>query len=120
MTEVVTCFNNGKKKMPACVLFKNQKVHFVGSQAQNRQRTSIRHMKNLLYDSKLILGKRFSELQALRDKWQFILEHDDDDNPLYQVTMNDDSDTVKHFYAKEIASIILKEVRNNAIIQTED
>ena len=99
--------------MPACVLFKNQKVHFVGSQAQNRQRT---HKKNLLYDSKLILGKKFSELQALRDKWQFILEHDDDDNPLYQVIMNNDSDTVMHFYAKEIASIILKEVRNNAII----
>ena len=61
---------------------------------------SINAYRNVLYDSKRILGRKFSDekLQQYLKTWPFTLNCDQLDNPKYEVTLKDKDKTKKTYY----------------------
>ena len=99
----------GNNTTPSIVSFKeNQRL--IGEKAKN---VIIKNYENTLYDSKRLIGRNYSEIikQENINLWTFNIEKDEKDKILYIVKYKNE---IKKFYPKQISSIILGSLKNNA------
>ena len=99
----------GNNTTPSIVSFKeNQRL--IGEKAKN---VIIKNYENTLYDSKRLIGRNYSEIikQENINLWTFNIEKDEKDKILYIVKYKNE---IKKFYPKQISSIILESLKNNA------
>ena len=99
----------GHNTTPSIVSFKeNQRL--IGEKAKN---VIIKNYENTLYDSKRLIGRNYSEIikQENINLWTFNIEKDEKDKILYVVKYKNE---IKKFYPKQISSIILESLKNNA------
>ena len=99
----------GHNTTPSIVSFKeNQRL--IGEKAKN---VIIKNYENTLYDSKRLIGRNYSEIikQENINLWTFNIEKDEKDKILYIVKYKNE---IKKFYPKQISSIILESLKNNA------
>jgi L1 cell adhesion molecule like protein len=106
--EIITN-ENGTKILPSIVSFieldNNIEILF-GDVAKNNMDN---HPKTTIYDSKRLLGRKFSDPQVKKDilHYGFKIEADIDDNPV--IIVHD-----KKYYPEEISSLILKKLKDIA------
>jgi L1 cell adhesion molecule like protein len=99
----------GNRTTPSYVAF-NSKERLVGDAAKNQ---ATMNPENTLYDSKRMIGRKFSDqiVQSDVKLWPFKVNNDNNDRPKMQVNFKDD---VKEFYPEEVSAMILKKMKEIA------
>ena len=71
---------------PSVVCYMAQNETVVGQVALNK---AVMMKENTIYDSKRVIGRRFSDKNVTRDRqlWPFTLVDDGSDKPQYQITV---------------------------------
>ena len=99
----------GENTTPSIVSFTDTH-RLIGEKAKN---LIVHNFENTLYDSKRLIGRNYSEkvIQDNMKLWSFKIEKDDKDKILYVVKYKN---KIKKFYPKQISSMILESIKNNA------
>ena len=98
----------GKFSTPSMVAFTEKEIK-IGDTAKNQ---IMRNYENTIFDSKRLIGRKYSEKQVQEDKkfWPFKVINDENDRPLIEVNYKGKST----FSPEEISSMILKNLKKNA------
>ena len=98
----------GKFSTPSMVAFTEKEI-MIGDTAKNQ---IMRNYENTIFDSKRLIGRKYSEKQVQEDKkfWPFKVINDENDRPLIEVNYKGKST----FSPEEISSMILKNLKKNA------
>lgn len=101
--------SQGNKTTPSYVSFKGSE-RFIGDSAKNSIATNV---KNTVFDSKRLIGKKFTDSTVQSDLkyWPFQVEADANNKPVIKVEYNGEQ---KSFYPEEISSMILTEMKTIA------
>ena len=100
---------NGKLSTPSIVAFtKNERI--IGQAAKNQ---IIRNYHNTVFDSKRLIGRRYSDKVVQEDKklWPFKVKNDGNDKPIIEVKY---LGRKTNFYPEQISSMILQQLKENA------
>ena len=99
----------GKFSTPSIVAFtKNERI--VGEAAKNQ---IIRNYLNTVYDSKRLIGRRYSDKVVQEDKklWPFKVVNDGKDKPIIEVEYLGKKET---FFPEQISAMILQQLKKDA------
>jgi heat shock protein 1/8 len=101
--------SQGNKTTPSYVSFKGNE-RFIGDSAKNSIASNV---KNTVFDSKRLIGKKFTDSTVQSDLkyWPFQVEADANNKPVIKVEYNGEQ---KSFYPEEISSMILTEMKTIA------
>lgn len=79
--------DEGQTTTPSVVCYRSETEIAVGQVAQNQ---GIRMKENTIYDSKRVIGRRFSDPNVTRDRrlWPFTLVDDGTDKPYFKINFN--------------------------------
>lgn len=99
----------GNRTTPSVVAFKGNE-RLIGDSAKNQ---IAGNPENTVFDSKRMIGKKFSDSTVQSDKkyWQFKVEADLNDKPVIKVDYNGE---IKSFSAEEISSMVLMKMKEIA------
>ena len=99
----------GHRTTPSVVGFKNNEK-LIGEYAKY---LNIKKYENLIYDSKRLIGRNFSDKEVQNDIkfWPFKVDKDNNDKPQIIVKINDNE---KRYYPEEISAMILKQLKKEA------
>ena len=102
--------SQGNYTTPSYVAFKDDNERLVGDSAKNAISTNV---ENTVYDSKRLLGKKFSDPSVQSDMkyWGFKVVSGSEDNPLIVVNFNGEE---KKFRPEEISAMVLSEMKDIA------
>ena len=98
----------GKFSTPSMVAFTEKEIK-IGDTAKNQ---IMRNYENTIFDSKRLIGRKYSEKQVQENKkfWPFKVINDKNDRPIIEVNYKGKST----FSPEEISSMILKNLKKNA------
>ena len=97
----------GERNIPSIVCFKDNEI-IVGKQAKKQ----IKNIENVIYDSKRLIGRNFTDKEVQNDMkyFSFKLESDKNNKPIIIVTINNEK---KSYSPEDISSIILKQLKKS-------
>ena len=106
--EIITNFNTGLRTIASAVYFKKNDI-LIGALAKNQ----LKNYENIIYDSKRLIGRNFSDKEVQNDMkfWPFKLDKDNNDKPQIIVKINNNE---KRYYPEEISAMILKQLKKDA------
>ena len=109
--EIISNSQTGNRITPSVVHFKNENETLIGSGVND----NTKHYENIIYDSKRLIGRNFSDKEVQNDIkfWPFKLDKDNNDKPQIIVKINDNE---KRYYPEEISAKILYSLKK----QVED
>ena len=101
--------SQGNRTTPSYVAFKGSE-RFIGDAAKSQIASNV---ENTVFDSKRMIGKKFSDPTVQSDikYWGFKVESDKNDKPVIRVRYNDED---KIFTPEQISSMVLTEMKNIA------
>ena len=101
--------DTGARTTPSVVGFKGSE-RLIGNAAANQIASNV---ENTVFDSKRMVGKKFSDPTVKSDMkfWPFKVESDNNDKPVIKVQYNDEQ---KSFSAEEISAMILVKMKEIA------
>ena len=99
----------GHRTTPSVVGFQNNEK-LIG---ENAKYLNIKNYENIIYDSKRLIGRNFSDKEVQNDIkfWPFKVDKDNNDKPQIIVKINDNE---KRYYPEEISAMILKQLKKEA------
>ncbi len=100
--DIISNSQSGNRITPSVVYFKNENETLVGLGVNE----ITKKYENLIYDSKRLIGRNFSDKEVQNDIkfWPFKVDKDSNDKPQIIVKINDNE---KRYYAEEISAKIL-------------
>ena len=107
--EIISNSQTGNRITPSVVHFKNENETLIGSGVND----NTKHYENIIYDSKRLIGRNFSDKEVQNDIkfWPFKVDKDNNDKPQIIVKINDNE---KRYYPEEISAMILKQLKKEA------
>ena len=99
----------GNRTTPSVVAFKGSE-RLIGDAAKNQIASNV---ENTVFDSKRLIGKKFSDSSVKADMkyWPFKVEGDSNDKPVIKVQYNNEE---KSFSPEEISSMVLTKMKEIA------
>ena len=99
----------GNRTTPSIVGYKNNEK-LIGD---NAKCIITKNYENIIYDSKRLIGRNFSDKEVQNDMkfWPFKLDKDNNDKPQIIVKINDNEE---RYYPEEISAMILKQLKKEA------
>lgn len=99
----------GNRTTPSVVAFKGSE-RLIGDAAKNQIASNV---ENTVFDSKRLIGKKFSDTSVKSDMkyWPFKVESDSNDKPLIKVNYNNE---MKSFTPEEISAMVLTKMKEIA------
>jgi len=101
--------DTGSRTTPSVVAFKGSE-RLIGNSALNQISSNV---ENTIFDSKRLIGKKFSDPTVKSDMkyWSFKVDSDDNDKPVIKVNYNEQQKT---FRPEEISAMILTKMKEIA------
>ncbi len=111
--EIVPDNKTGEKLIPSIVCFKSKNEFLIGTKAKNNM---LKYSQSTMYDSKRLLGHKFSKKHVQEDikNWPVkILEDKNTDKPKYVIKVENEE---KEYFPEDVSSMILAYLKYNAEI----
>lgn len=99
----------GNRTTPSVVAFKGSE-RLIGDAAKNQMASNV---ENTIFDSKRLIGKRFSDSTVTSDMkyWSFKVDSDKNDKPVIKAQYNDEE---RSFSPEEISAMVLTKMKEIA------
>ena len=106
--EIIPNSQSGLRTVASAVYFKKNEI-LIGNLAKNQ----LKNYENVIYDSKRLIGRNFTDKEVQNDMkyFSFKLESDKNNKPIIIVTINNEK---KSYSPEDISSMILKQLKKDA------
>ena len=106
--EIIPNSQSGLRTVASAVYFKKNEI-LIGNLAKNQ----LKNYENVIYDSKRLIGRNFTDKEVQNDMkyFSFKLESDNNNKPKIIVTINNEK---KSYSPEDISSMILKQLKKDA------